>query len=174
MLIFPPNLTRAAAIYLLVNTSNGRIYVGSASNLYGRMRGHESAFKARCQSLALQADWDRGHNFYVVIASREPGARALRIKEAIWIARLRQEGHALYNVAPPIMDWNKKKAYRSHQALDSTHLKYACRISTTDDQFLATVEIMNNLLHGLARDEWASTLRLYYPVSLFDLLNGSK
>lgn len=162
MLIYPRTINRDNAIYLLINTVNGRVYVGSTSDLRERMKGHESAFRSGNQPISLQADWGKGHDFYLVVASREKPNTGLRIKEAIWIARLRQEGHTLYNVAPPMMEWKKKRAYQSHQALDSGHLKYACRISTTDEQFLATVEIINNLLHGLARDEWASTLRLYY------------
>lgn len=62
----PKNKENYAAVYILRNSSNGKIYVGQTINFYTRIQNHVSALKNGNHSIKeMQADYNKGHVFRV-------------------------------------------------------------------------------------------------------------
>jgi group I intron endonuclease len=53
-------MTKIAGIYKIINIINGKIYIGSSSNIYVRINGHKSKLRTRKHSNKhLQSAWDK-------------------------------------------------------------------------------------------------------------------
>lgn len=151
-------------VYALINCANGRAYVGSTwSSLYNRLRNHEIAFRSQTQQRAMQADWDKGHDFYSIIMPGQPKHMlGLRILETYWICRMQQSGNQPYNAhAPNMITYMDSYSSKLSETVVASHLRYLNGLKLNDDQFLASIEILNNLLSCHNTRQWGSIMRLY-------------
>lgn len=90
-------------VYLIRNTANGKVYVGSAANIARRFSEHRNSLNAkRHHSQKLQRAWDKyGADCFefLVIESIEEVPRLIE-REQVWIDDLKSATKGGYNVSP--------------------------------------------------------------------------
>jgi hypothetical protein len=106
---------RRAGIFVITNTLNGKVFLGSSTNLDGPLNKHRFALKiGRHLNAALQADWNQAgadaFRFEIVDEVQirdEPGFNLndeLLLLEEIWIEKLQPFGERGYNTGASIRD----------------------------------------------------------------------
>jgi len=93
---------RVCGVYAIVNTTNGKGYVGSSWNVYGRWRHHRKTLRGGTGSQYLQRAWSKhGEAAFAFVLLDECAPAVVRELEATWIGLLgacrRSEG---YNLSP--------------------------------------------------------------------------
>lgn len=97
-----------AGIFLITNTTNGKVLLGSSLNLHGPLNKHRFMLSTGSHlNSALQADWNKlGPDAFtfeiveIVKPSEEPGFRmdtALAEREEAWLAKTQAVGERGYN-----------------------------------------------------------------------------
>ena len=97
-----------AGIFLITNTTNGKVFLGSSLNLHGPLNKHRFMLSIGSHlNSALQADWRRsGPEAFtfeiveIIEPSEEPGFRidtALAEREEAWLAKTQPVGERGYN-----------------------------------------------------------------------------
>jgi len=103
-MVFPPNMPRkASGIYAITCLSNGKCYVGSATNLRGRLNAHLHVLrKGKHRGPRLQNAWDKhgGNAFFYEILEIVSDKALLVQREQLHIDLLGAAGVWGYNTAP--------------------------------------------------------------------------
>jgi len=97
-----------AGIFLITNTTNGKVFLGSSLNLYGPLNKHRFMLSTGSHlNSELQADWNRlGADAFkfeiveVIKPSDDPDFRletALVASEEAWLAKMQPVGERGYN-----------------------------------------------------------------------------
>ena len=106
---------KQAGIFLVTNTQNGKVLLGSSTNLHGPLNKHRFLLTHRMHPIKrLQEDWDRygaqAFTFEVVevIQAKDDPAFCLedelRLLEEIWIEKTGALGERGYNDSPRIRE----------------------------------------------------------------------
>ena len=96
-------MEKISGVYLLKNTSTGRIYVGSSSNIDSRIRQHFSSLKKNCHANKdLQTDYNQGYTFDTIIYKQFPVSERIFLltEERKAIQHYKNENIPLYNRQP--------------------------------------------------------------------------
>ena len=95
--------SKISGIYKIVNTANGKKYVGSAINIKNRWRVHRQSLRqSKHHSPYLQRAWNKygEESFeFIIIEECQPIKEVLFKREQFWIDTLRAYGKTGYNVA---------------------------------------------------------------------------
>ena len=104
---------RRAGVFMVKNTANGKILLGSSLNLEGPLNSHKFMLRSgKHQNEALQEDWfafgEDSFTFEIletVAESNEPGFNIedeLTLLEEIWVEKLQPFDERGYNIDPKI------------------------------------------------------------------------
>ena len=102
---------RPMGVYAVRNLTNGKVLIGVARDVPGKLNGHRAQLRMRShRNAALQADWDAlGADAFAFEAldllapSPEPGhdpGDDLRVLEELWLQKLQPFGERGYNRPP--------------------------------------------------------------------------
>ena len=96
------HILSASGIYAIVNSLNGKMYIGSAVNLRNRWKAHRSSLnRGLHHSQKLQNSWRKnGHGCFTFVVLELVDRDALINREQFWINHYKAAGPAGYNVSP--------------------------------------------------------------------------
>jgi group I intron endonuclease len=105
------NFPKKSCIYQIVNTTNGRIYIGSAVNMYNRYHRHVCVLnKGQHSNRFLQNDWNKcgQDNFYFEVIEYTPIENLLD-QEQQYLDALYDNQTNCYNLCPTAGNWFGRK-----------------------------------------------------------------
>jgi len=145
---------KIGGVYLLKNSKNGRVYVGSSANIHSRFKKHlRKLRKGKHENLYLQNDYNKTQSDFKLIVLAEEMKPRKRLKiEQEFLDKWFDNQNICYNILPKVAPYGKVKTDKGLENIKKAASKTMKKLWQTEDfrkkhkQIMTSHEVKNKII----------------------------